>query len=514
MSVAHDLESYYRDIKKQADKLYPAGINDFRKSGERKSLRQLLDMSKLFCKANPEYLKLTLCIKDLVNRWDSDPLFKKDQILQRHSFVIVNRSAAMRVYKLQDFTGIAALLFDYKSDPDDRIIVIVIDDTLSIRQNLCGILHEVGHYIGCRQRSRSNQVDRVQYFIDLSLQTFLREVFFYACSQLLEQQIRDYSVLNNPSYGSEKQRIMLGFITCLSDDGLYHWLYRQLADRVTKIRSECAGKPLYRYAYSKAIICAIDKAFHEIFAESRAELCRRLSDAVNSYPLHPDTARLVMDALNHVSKIGVVTYIEYVGKLLEEVAADVFMVRALNMRSHYLDYMLSSFDNLCAGTENVSVYSLLENTNERTRLSCLQAACMRRWPVPACLNRALAWRDKWFALRRSKEKTCQVRRKLISISEKQIETMRLTLPVNYVFDGSMKRDYILSGDWAEDCVPTPHDNRNRINHANRLRILNPGVTLGEYVYAIMNDPRYDQFFQKKENAAIVRRLRAFRLRRW
>ena len=510
MSVAYDVESYYLDIRNQADRLYPAGSTDPRKIEERERLSRLLELSKLFCRNNPEYLKLSLCIRDFVNSWDSDPLFKKDQIRQRHSFAIVNRSAITDLYDLSKIAGIVALLFDYESDPDDRIIVIVINANLSICQNLCGILHEVGHYVGCRQRSKNNQIDRVQYFIELSLQTFLREVFFYACSRLLEQQIRDYSVLNNPSYSCEKQRIMLSFITCLSDNDLYDWLYRQLANRVTKIRSEYAGEPLYRYAYSKAIICAIDKAFYSIFSESGGELRSRLAAVARTYQLHSNTTVLLTAALDHVSHNGIVAYIEYVGRLLEEVAADVFMVRVLNMRSHYLEDMLSSFNNQYADSRDDNICALLENTIERTRLICLQAACMCRWPVSACLRRASARKDKWCVLRRSKEKTCQVKRRIISISEKLNETMSFTPRVYYVSFGGAQRVYWLRNDWATDSVQTPHDDKNRVNHANRLRILNPSVTLGEYVRAIMNDSRYDQFFQKKENAAMVRRLRAFR----
>ena len=508
MSMVHDAKSYYMDIQQQVDEIYHSCI-DSHKIEERTRLQEILRLSNLFCQVHPEYLELSMCVKSLVQEWDKDPLFKKDQIKQRHSFVIVNRSAIAHIYDLSENRGIVSLLYDYERDLDDRIIVIVINDNLSIRKNLCGILHEVGHYIGCRQRSKDNQIDRVQYFIELSLQTVLREVFFYACSQLLEQPIRDYSVLNNPSYSCEKQRIMLGIITCLSDNDLYHWIYRQLADRVTQIRNECTAQPLYLHAYSKAIISAINTAFHDIFTESGNELRDRLLVVANKYSLHPDTTGPMMEALDHISHSEISAFIENVGKLLEEVAADVFMVRALDMRNHYLDRMLSSFDNQYANSKNIVINDLMVNTIERTRLSCIQAACMRRWPVPIRLKRMLAWMDKQRFLFMNKEETYQVKKKLIAISEKQNETMLLTPRVNYISYGGAQRVYSLCRDWATDCIQTPHDDENRVNNANRLCILNPSMTLSKYVHSIMNDPRYDLFLQKKENSGMVKRLRAF-----
>lgn len=531
--MENDMESYYMDIQQQVYEIYPSCITDSHKIEERERLQEILRLSKLFCQKHPKYLRLSLCIQRLAQNWDEDENFKKNLIKQRHSFIIINRLAITHIYDLSENDGIVSLLYDHTTDSDNRIIVIVINDNLSVYQNLYGILHEVGHYIGCRQRSKNNQIDRVQYFIELSLQAFLREVFFYACSELLKQPVRDYSVLNNPSYSCEKQRIMLGIITCLSDNSLYHWIYRQLADRVTQLRNEYAALALYRYAYSRKVIIVIHKAFCEIFNKYGDELHNRLCAVANTYSLDPDMTRRMMEALDYVSCNKIEAFLDDVSKILEEVAADVFMVRILDVRDRYLDYMLNSFNNEYANSKNTHIYELLDNTVERTRLSCIQAACMHRWPRHAskgihyrlqnvcmrwwisrtCLTYlkcALAWLYKQYVLFFNEEEIYQVKKKIISISEKQNETMYLTPQVYYVSYRSAQRVYSLRGDWVTDCVQTSQDDDNRVNRANRLRILNPSVTLGEYVRAIMNDSRYDSFLQKKENTDTVKCLRSFR----
>lgn len=510
--MENDVESYYMDIQQQVDEIYPSYITDFRKSEERERLNEALRLSKIFCQWNPEYFELSLCIKSLVQRWDKD--FKKKHLKQRHSFAIANRSALSHIYDLRENEGITALLYDYDSDSDNRIIVIAINANLSIGQNLCGILHEVGHYIGCRQRNKDNQIDRIQYFIELSLQAFLREIFFGACSQLLNQPIRDYSVLNNPAYSCEKQRIMLDIITCLSDNNLYHWIYQQLAERVTQIRNDNNNQLLCEYR--RKIRDAINKAFQGIFDELGEELRNRLIAVAKTYPLHPDTRGLMMKSLDHVSCSKNWKFIDDAGKLLEEVAADVFMVRALDVRNGYLDCMLSSFNDQYANSKATNINKLLTSTMERTRLSCVQAACMNRWPVPIYLiwlESVLARISKHRALFCNKKEYYQAKKEFISISKKQNEILRFIPQVDYISYKGTKCVYSLRGYRITDCVQISHDDKNSINHVNRLRILNPGVTLGEYVRAIMNDSRYDSFFQKKENSDAVECLKTFRFRR-
>ena len=215
---------------------------------------RVIKYSKKLCIACPEYSKLMEYINSLATAWDEmiEQEFDRDarqEILRRkHSYILVPKGYIIEKVIPRTQTIPFAMMFNAADSPDNRIIAIVIDESLSVKDNINVILHEVGHYIGCRKRiAIDGKVSRLDYQVALSIESFLRKIYLVACANLLSVDIDQvaYASVNDITINLEKRAILSNMLECLSSNECYELFNSYIIQQIKTTKRIVVNKAIF-----------------------------------------------------------------------------------------------------------------------------------------------------------------------------------------------------------------------------------------------------------------------------
>ena len=185
--------------------------------------------SHKFLSTHKKYQDLMVDINQLAEMWDRARL-SCNTSLQCEDFKIRHR-----FFFSTNLPGIKskptyASFYNPSESPDDRVILIVIDETISLKQNYEEILHEVGHYIGCRIRVSRNNSDKDhnrqaigRHMIALE---WINTLHMYMCAEILNEDV-DLSYRNmrgDLTINIDKRKAMHTMLFSLCSDTYYKQL--------------------------------------------------------------------------------------------------------------------------------------------------------------------------------------------------------------------------------------------------------------------------------------------------
>lgn len=167
-SIIHKITMQYLIIcEKQGFTQWDTTLRDF-------NFRRYIQDCIKFCATSSFARDLMVLVSTLADIWDQLLSQKLGHKNPSHVFIIVENDAQ---YSYSTF-------FYDNDHPDTRLICIHLRKNTSPYDVLYIVLHEMGHYIGCR-----NRTTRINLYKQLSLYGLMREVFYKCC----ESKLANYS---------------------------------------------------------------------------------------------------------------------------------------------------------------------------------------------------------------------------------------------------------------------------------------------------------------------------------
>ena len=218
-------------------------------------------------------------------------------------------------------SGNAAILFSQKQEPDDRLICIEIEVNTSKTNRLLISLHEMGHYIGCRDRKI-----REKLFIKLTAFSLINEVYLRCSAYKLH---RDDIFSFPPKY---------------CDDSGYSYSIRKYSVDIRQELIDCFKEVYeiiqssYSVKGSRLYLNSIEQNMRSIFdtqlnekIKTVLEKCKELSGlGINIHDMLSEIYKNVPALLSNISA------------LLSEITADVFMIKVTKLSTaSYIDNILN-----------------------------------------------------------------------------------------------------------------------------------------------------------------------------
>ena len=223
------------------------------------SMNEWLHNSVRLLSKKKKYQKLMADINLLADRWD-DRYNRKanencDDYKIRHKFFLSTENKNRKDSGNSEKTPYACC-FNPMDCPDDRIILIVVDNAISLHHNYKEILHEVGHYIGCRKRTFSNQdeISRREIGREMIAQQWINTVYKYVCADILHIDVTETygDMQGDISTNVDKRRVMHNVLYALCSDSYYLSLL-SLLEKGSRMLKESIVNNLFSEIYGSLV---------------------------------------------------------------------------------------------------------------------------------------------------------------------------------------------------------------------------------------------------------------------
>lgn len=267
-NVFYELINQYSELCGEND----LSIDDDRAKIEKHSMMEWIQNSVQLLSKNTKYQTLMTDINQLAEKWDDkyNREANKDccDYKIRHKFFFATRfsdeddSKADNEDPKADNEGSKTnkeeppytCYFNPSEGPDDRVILIVIDDTIKLKQNYEDILHEIGHYIGCRKRTSCKPdgkgKSRQQTGCEMIVHEWVNTVYRYMCAGILGIQMDEVygNMRGDFTLHADKRKVLHNVLYALCNDAYFDSLLNLLIEGTHEIK-EGIIKDIFRELY-------------------------------------------------------------------------------------------------------------------------------------------------------------------------------------------------------------------------------------------------------------------------
>lgn len=432
-----------------------------------------------YCDKTSGSLKLMNALNKLAKEWDLelDTRHKNKQTNESNLAVQDKQQDRRHSHRFMlmksDRPYCYSIMFNDKFHSDIKLICICVTDDISFMERLFFSLHEVGHYIGCRQREEV----RSDLFVDLTVFAFLEELY-HRCSHVFAS---DFILTNLPLSASNLSTIspriaLLAIKYRETLEGMAN-IFRDIIMQEYSKLSNVYDKFAWRfYLFDMAIImqCALGTALPYI------------KEALEKVPTHTEITTHIVKAIEEIMRLGdgVFEYqwLEDVKTELSEPAADVFMVKVANMSARkYLEMTIQTgwhhyLETKGNPTDAYSFCRMMSSQPYRTRILALCTVLKAR-------RRDFVFHGGWSNDYSRARKQAGLMLFAMYMEERKFEKLRI-----HVGKGEMYK----SGEYSQQ------------------DIWNPQYPISCYAEGIANDELYKNIVGKQYSVSIINYLRMFK----
>lgn len=381
--------------KEQIDKIYGSIMDGFsdnvcdQKNNPEDFLefRKQLDISKHFAYKHPEFAILQDLLNKFASDWDSE--IEKNRVIKNPSYMLSPYHRFLLVPdQHQDSTSpvIRANMFVKSDLPDARTVVIKLGSLE--RDTFRCILHEMGHFVGFRDRQKR----LFNYFIPILADSICRDVYECACSYATfeELDLSSWTMENyseDESYSKRTSTFAYHVIRILRE--IHPELICDLKCRYQEIlnmytdptQNEEVTDREARSIHS-GFFCSIDYVMLTTICDllHSAEFEAKVSEITSRYSAQncPESEcelrKRVLEGFVYIkSTLSICapkpSWYIVCENMLEEPAADVFMTKMSNMNSHqYVDLMTRQIQNIPSVNSYADMQSILAQRSVHVRI--------------------------------------------------------------------------------------------------------------------------------------------------
>lgn len=359
-TVYQPIEKEYDDIQRESAQL--GNNTDF-------PFAEFVGRSKSFAYHHPYFALLNKRLNCLAHEWDST-LLENRKGKDQTSTELLKPSHCFLLVPNKHIASASAKLYDKAMPPDHRLVAISISGVT--QQSLACIYHEMGHFIGFRNR----QARLTDYFIPVLIDKLLTLIYEMTCRHHISgvpaqskhiasytrySEDQEYNI-NVRSYASQ----MIRCLQAIRKDMLYrvtkeYQAFTNTLPNCTKEEKQLALSVKMGYFASvhglmtrtlvKVLSCKENlQRWNELISQ---RLAGQESPYANDQWLHISTAiTIVVAELNECIKTYTLPlWYEECEQYLEEPAADVFMLKMIGFScQEYIELIIKQLQNVIGST--------------------------------------------------------------------------------------------------------------------------------------------------------------------